>query len=162
MTKLIFPDLLELTSFGGEFKKLFDEAYLIFESDFIKSKPNFNNLLVTAKKIPLVEGMHKTFYHITHEGQDESNRKPDIRRIERIRYPKFIITNSKSDEFKIWENKRGNDTKTVLLHVEQSYVVILTKRQDYYLFTTAYYIEQNHTLRKLLKEYETYIKAETA
>ena len=44
----------------------------------------------------------------------------------------------------------------------ENYIVILTDRGEYYMFITDYYIETEHRKRKLLKEYETYIKAKTA
>ena len=44
----------------------------------------------------------------------------------------------------------------------ENYIVILTDRGEYYMFITAYYIETEHRKRKLLKEYEAYIKAKTA
>lgn len=114
------------------------------------------------RKYPEVDGMHLTFYHITHEGEDEANRQPDFRRMERIRFPKFVIENCEHEEILIWKNVRGKDERTVLFNESENYIVILTDRGEYYMFITAYYIETEHRKRKLLKEYETYIKAKTA
>lgn len=65
-------------------------------------------------------------------------------------------------EILIWKNVRGKDERTVLFNESENYIVILTDRGGYYMFITAYYIETEHRKRKLLKEYETYIKAKTA
>lgn len=159
---LVFPDLISFDEYGGDFPSYFEAVYLIFKNDFIKTHPIYDGSKVSVRKYPEVDGMHQTFYHITHEGKDEANRQPDFRRLERIRFPKFIIENFSHDEILIWKNKRGKDERTVLFNVAENFIVILTDRQDYYLFITAYYIEAEHRKRKLLKEYEAYIKAKTA
>ena len=84
---LVFPDLLMLNDYQGNFQNYFQAVYSVFEQDFIKSQPLYDGKKVSAQKHPEVDGIHRTFYHITHEGEDESNRSPDIRRMERIRFP---------------------------------------------------------------------------
>lgn len=159
---LVFPDLLVLNDYQGNFQNYFQAVYSIFEQDFIKSQPLYDGKKVSAQKHPEVDGIHRTFYHITHEGEDESNRSPDIRRMERIRFPKFHIDNSVNDEILVWENTRGKDTRVLLFNEVEGYVVILTKRPTYYLFWTAYLVTQKHRQEKLLQEYEAYKKAKTA
>jgi len=120
-------------------------------------------IVVSAQKFPLVDDeLHRTFYHITHQGNIENERRPDIRRMERIRFPKFMIENAPHDELMIWENTRGRDTRTLIFNEAEQYLCVLTKRRDYYLFWTAYLVEQPHRKRKLKKEYESYQKTKTA
>jgi hypothetical protein len=159
---LIFPDLVYFEDYNGNFQNYFQAVYKIFESDFIWSKPNYENKVVIVRKYPLVDGIHKTFYHITHEGEDENNRTPDFRRMERIKFPKFVIDNNEHPEILIWKNTRGRDERIVLFNEEENYIVILAERSDSLLFITAYCIETEHRKRKLMKEYETYKKAKTA
>lgn len=160
--KLKFPYLILLSDFQGNFKSYFDAVYKIFYQDFIKSKPLYNGLKVSAQKHPEVEGIHRTFYHITHEGEIENERTPDFRRMERIRFPKFCINNLPHKELLVWEKEVGKDNRIHILNEEESYLIVLTERKGYYLFWTSFYIEQNHTLKKKKKEYENYIKAKTA
>lgn len=162
MNELIFPGLLYLEDFEGNFSKYFKAVYVVFENDFIKSQPNYEGYKVAVRKYPEVDGLHRTFYHITHEGEDEGNRQPDIRRIERIRFPRFVIENSKHNEILIWRNKRGKDDRILLFNQAENYVVVLTERNNFCLFITAYLIETEHRKTKLLKEYEAYLKAKTA
>ncbi|WP_026903774.1 hypothetical protein [Pedobacter glucosidilyticus] len=159
---LVFPDLISFNDFGGDFPSYFKTIYSVFYQDFIVSQPVFEGLEVSVRKYPEVDGMHRTFYHITHEGEDENNRQPDLRRMERIRFPKFVIGNFKHEEILIWKNRRGKDERIVLFNEAENYIVILTERKDYYLFITAYFIEKEHRKKKLLKEYEAYIKTKTA
>lgn len=159
---LVFPQLIPFSDFGGDFTSYFEAIYLVFHNDFIKTQPIYEGMKVSAQKHPEVDGLHHTFYHITHEGEDEQNRTPDMRRMERIRFPKFIISNCPHKELLIWEKVLGRDTRIHILNESERYLVVLTKRNGYLLFWTAFYIADNHTLKKKLKEYETYIKAKTA
>lgn len=159
---LKFPELIYLDEFGGNFRNYLEAVYEIFKKDFVDSQPIYENLKVSVRRYPEIDGMHKTFYHITHEGADEENRTPDVRRMERIRFPKFIIENFAYDDVLIWKNTRGRDERIVLFNDTENYIVILTNRDDYYMFITAYFVEQPHRKKKLLQEYEDYIKAKTA
>jgi hypothetical protein len=159
---LVFPDLLMLNDYQGSFQNYFQAVYAVFEQDFIKSQPMYCGQKVSAQKHPEVDGIHRTFYHITHEGEDEGNRSPDMRRMERIRFPKFCVRNCPHTELLVWEKMVGRDNRIHILHEAQNYLIVLTERKGFYLFWTAFYIEQDHTIRKKRNEYEAYIKAKTA
>lgn len=160
--ELIFPDLIYLVNFKGDFQIYFEAVYRIFENDFIRKSFDYEGKNVTVRKYPLVDGIHRTFYHITHQGDDKNNRTPDFRRMERIRFPKFVIDNNKHPDILIWKNTRGRDERIVLLNEKENYIVVLTERSNFYLLITAYLIEKEHRKRKLLQEYETYKKTKTA
>lgn len=162
ISALVFPDLLLLEDFKGNFQTFFKAVYSVFENDFINNQPRYKGIKVAVKRYPEMNGLHCTFYHITHEGKDEANRTPDIRRMERIRYPKFLIEQDSHPEILIWENRRGKDKRILIFNKRENYIVVLAKRKEFYLFITAYVVETPHRKRSLLKEYETYIKAETA
>ncbi|MCC6842346.1 MAG: hypothetical protein IT264_04645 [Saprospiraceae bacterium] len=161
--ELIFPDLIYLDDYGGIFSDYFKVAYSIFENDFIRNPPTFDKLAVSAPRLPLVDDKHhRTFYHITHEGDDEQNREPDLRRMERIRFPKFVIVNNPHVELMVWEKTIGRDRRIHILNEEEQYLVVLTRRKSYLMLCTAFYINQKHTIKKKLKEYEMYKKTKTA
>ncbi len=159
---LVFPDLIHLQDYAGNFQAYFSAVYEVFENDFIKTQPRYEGLKVAVRKYPEVDGLHRTFYHITHEGEDENNRQPDIRRMERIRYPKFVVEQSQHPEILIWKNRRGNDERILLFNESENYIVVLTERKEFYLFITAYVVDTEHRKRSFLKEYEAYKKAKTA
>lgn len=159
---LKFPDMISLVEYNGDFQKYFRAVYEIFDEHFIKSQPYFSGIIVTAPRYPEVDGRSRTFYHITHEGDDEQNRQPDFRRMERIRFPKFKIETYPHKELLIWEKEMGRDTRIHILNEEHSYLLVLNKRKGYLMLWTAFYIERRHTLDKKLKEYETYKKTKTA
>lgn len=159
---LVFPDLMYLADYQGDFKAFLSAVYSVFENDFIRSQPLYEGLKVAVRRYPEMDGLHRTFYHITHEGEDEENRQPDIRRMERIRYPKFVIEQNQHPEILIWKNRRGKDERILLFNERENYIVVLTERKEFYLFITAYLVDTAHRKRSLLKEYEAYKKAKTA
>lgn len=160
--KLEFPVLIYFEDFQGNFKNYFNAVYQIFSEHFQKSNPHFEGVRVSAPRYPEVDGLSRTFYHITHKGDDEQNREPDIRKMERIRFPKFKIEIHPHTELLVWEKEMGSDIRIHILNVAESYLLVLNKRKDYLLLWTAFYVEHSHTIKKKLKEYETYKKAKTA
>ena len=161
-TALLFPPLIYFEEYRGDFQTYFNIVYSVFENDFVKSQPYFMGVKVTAQKFPLEEGIHRTFYHITHQGDDEKNREPDFRRMERIRFPKFCVIKCPHENLLFWKNQRGIDTRILIFNEEEGYLNVLTERKGFNLFWTAYYIEHKHQRKKYIKEYEAYIKAKTA
>ncbi|WP_026461434.1 hypothetical protein [Adhaeribacter aquaticus] len=156
------PDLICLSDFGGSFDVYLDAVYKIFERDFITSKPTFKGTRLGLKRHPVTDGRAYTFYHMTHEGKDELNRTPDLRRCERIGWPRPMIDFSESSQLKVWSNVRGRDKRILIYHQAEKYLVILDDRGDFILPWTAYLITYRHQEEKLLKEYEAYKKAEAA
>jgi hypothetical protein len=104
----------------------------------------------------VVKGKEATFWHIISEGEVESERLPDLRRCERIRWPRAIIDTSNFGFVKCWKTNRKGDERIALALEDFSYVVVLADRGEFVLLWTAYYVEQEHRRQKLRKEYEGY------
>ncbi len=162
MNDLNLPDLIYLDDFSGDFSLFYEAVYQIFKRDFVLSIPSYKGKRLRLKKHPFVDGKEYTFYHFTHEGKNETERKPNLRRMERIGFPRPMINNSDHPVLKVWRNKRGTKDRILILHEIEKYIVILEDRKDYILPWTAYYIEHENRIRKLIKEYELYKNTETA
>ena len=104
-TSLVLPDLILLNMYAGDFKAYLTAVYKVFVVDFVRSKPTFEGRRLGLKKHPVVDEREATFYHMTHEGEDESNRTPDISRMERIGFPRPMIDDSGHICLKVWQNK---------------------------------------------------------
>lgn len=156
---LELPELIELSQFGGNFAQYLEAVYDIFTNEFIRNRPTFRGVRLGLKKYPVTDGKEATFWHMTSEGDDEQNRLPDLRRLERIKWPSFIINNSEHPYLRVWENSRGSKTNILIMHEEENYVVILRKGNGYLLPWTAYLIEYEWRKKKFIKEYEEYIKS---
>lgn len=160
------PELIELNEYGGNITEYLEAVYQVFKEDFVDSKPVYRGKRLGLKKHPFVEDKEYTFYHMTHEGDVETDRTPDLRRMERIAWPRPMIDHSEHEYLKVWKNTRrgrgGTKTRILILHERERYLVVLDDRGDYILPWTAYLIRGRTQLQKHLKEYEQYKNAEAA
>jgi len=108
------------------------------------------------KRHPESQGKAATFWHIISEGNIEENRLPDMRRCERIRWPRPVIEHSHENGVKVWKNIRGREIRICLWLESLEYLVILADRKDYVLLWTAYMVDKDHRRQKLQKEFEEY------
>jgi len=151
------PPLVLLNDYENNWHRYFDVIYNFFRQDFVTSKPNFKGKRFALKRNPVINGKEATFWHIISEGGVEGERLPDLRRCERIRWPRPIIEEVRSEHVKCWKNKRKEEVRVVIALEDFSYVVVLADRGDYVLLWTAYCVEQEHRRQKLRKEYEAFL-----
>ncbi|MBC8277461.1 MAG: hypothetical protein H8E46_04465 [FCB group bacterium] len=155
------PDIIAIQQ-DEKLEDYIDRIYQQFSSDFKDKGVTYKGLPVYLKKQPLQENKEASFWHIITSVQGEDRRKLNLPRCVRIAWIKWIIENSNSDLIKVWENERNYEKRVLLFLDEQDYLIVLTKRKDYYLLWTAYMVSQKHSKKKLLNEYHEYINAETA
>lgn len=156
------PDIIPLEQYGGNVTSYLDAIYSVFRRDFVDSKPVFRGSRLGLKKKPIVDGKEYTFYHFTHDGDIETERIPNFRRLERIAFPRPMIDNSTHPYLKVWRNTRGTSNRILIYHENEKYLVVLEDRGDYILPWTAYVVEHSFRQKKLLAEYEVYKNAKTA
>jgi len=87
----VLPELILLETFGGNYSRFIDAVYKVFENDFINHKTIFRGEELRMKWHPVFQDRAYTFYHMTHKGEDEHNREPDLRRCERIPWARQVI-----------------------------------------------------------------------
>lgn len=158
------PPLVLLSDCDGSWDDYLECVYRYFVADFVDSKPSYQGKRLGLKRHPISEGKEATFWHMTSEGTVEADRTPDIRRMERIRWPKPVIENAEEREgskvVKVWRNVRRKNESRILLWVEsEQYLVILADRGEYILPWTAYQVTKHHQIQKLQKDYEKYWKS---
>ena len=151
------PSLVLLSNYNGDWEIYKEALYGFYSLDFIENQPIFRNERLKIKKYPKYKNKDATFWHIIEKGKIEDDRLPDLRRCERIRWPKPIIENCDNIEIYVWENQRKGKQRICILYKQIKYLVILEKRRHYIIFWTAYPVEKDHTVRKLVKEYERYL-----
>lgn len=154
------PDTVSLNDFDGNFERYFNYLYCTFENDLVFNPPLFKGDKVKPRWTPKHEGKPEGFYHLTHQDYYHTGyetRVFDTKRSERLNWIKPVIKNYGCNDvccshIKYWTEKKG---KTVFLFFEEErYIVILNKRNGYYLLVTAYYIETNHRLNLIKKQYK--------
>ena len=158
------PQIIELTSYGGNYSSYIDAVYEIFHDDFIRHKAYFGSHELKMKFHPIFQERAYTFYHITHEGEKEDERQPDLRRCERICWAKPCVENVERWNLKFWRQmrKKSENRICILLDVENDfdYFVVLEVRENYVLLWTAFVSTRSHETQKKLKEYEEWKRNE--
>ncbi len=153
------PPLVLFEDFKGNWDAYLDAIYMYFKHDFIANKPVFQGRRLGLKRFPLTYGKEATFWHMTTEGPNEENRTPDLRRCERIRWPKPVIENENDPRVKYWISVKRNENRIHIWLVEEDYVVVLADRKGFLLPWTAFLVSREHTKKKLRKEHDTYWKS---
>jgi hypothetical protein len=156
------PDLIYLEDTGGDWPAYLEILYDAFLADFVRSRPKWPGKRVALKRYPEYQGKGATFWHMISEGEAEDERIPDLRRCERIRWPRPMMEafpNRKpdgADRVLWWKSTRRNEERFVLALGDFSYVVVVAERADCVLPWTAFMVGQEHRRRKLEREYEDY------
>lgn len=148
------PSLVLFQAYRGDWERYLQALYAYFAQDFINSKPLFGSDPIALKRHPVIQGKEATFWHLISEGELESARLPDLRRCERIRWPRPAIEHASESVVKVWENERGSEKRVCLWLESAEYLVVLARRRGYVLIWTAFPVTEAHRKRKLQREYE--------
>lgn len=161
------PNLLLLDDFGGDYKLYIEAVYNVFKQDFVINKTKFRDEVLRLKWNPIFQDKAYTFYHMTHEGKDEQNRLPDLRRCERMSWTNPTVEKCDTWSLKIWPQirtgKGGKSNRLCIwleLEDEPDYIVIIDVRDKYKLLWTAFVPQYPHEKRKKQKEYEKWLKTQ--
>lgn len=151
------PKKICLEDYGGNYKAYIDAVYEVFERDFIRHKSTFGSHQLRLKYHPEFQDRAYTFYHMTHKGEIESEREPDLRRCECMPWARPTIEKVGDWNLKFWRQSRQHSKNRVCIVLEteyETYFVILEVRDTYVLLWTAFLSEYKHQSKKKLKEYE--------
>jgi len=156
------PDLILFENFKGNWNIYVNAVYGFFHKDFVESRPSFQKIPIFARYHPPYEEKGAAFWHLVSEGNQESERTPDLRRCERIRWPRPMIENVNSMEVKIWETSRPwkkQKQRRINFALDNfSYIVIIAETQKGFNLVTAYHLEKSHRREKLKKEFESFLE----
>ena len=134
-----------------------ERAYAIFQQDFgeTASRPQFRGRRLGLKRYPEFDGKSATFWHFVTEGEIETERIPDGRRLERIGWPRAMLLEAAKvpSRVKVWSNRRKAALRWLLAVEDFSYLLVLDDRGEFLLPWTAYCVDQEHRRRKLEREF---------
>jgi hypothetical protein len=137
-----------------------EALYRIFRRDFVENAPTFPGRRWAMKRHPEYQGKEATFWHIISEGEDEAERVPDIRRCERIAWPRCIIDACATNNVRLWKQERRGETRVAIATADFGYLVVLADRGSYIMLWTAFVVERAHQRRKYEREYLAWRKAQ--
>lgn len=147
------PQLEEFNTYGGNWNNYLSVLYDIFCNDFVKGRPSYCGVRLGLKRHPVIDGKEATFWHLISEGDVESERIPDMRRCERIRWPRPLIENATCSEIKVWIETRKGEERIHLWLESENYLTVLNRRKEYLLWT-AFFVEHEHQRKKYNKRWE--------
>ena len=150
------PKIVTLEEFKGDSVEYLNHLHEIFLSGFVKNKPTIDGKpIYHDNRVIDGSGRCECFIHLTTcDDQSTGERNFDPRRCERLSWVKPTIDNQKDvTAVKVWVVRKKGRNKLNLLIESERYHIVLTMSKKAYALTTAYYVDQNHTFRKLLKEY---------
>ena len=154
------PQKIYLEEYGGDYHRYIDAVYEIFESDFIRHKATFGSHRLNLKFNPLFQKRAYTFYHMTHKGEKEDERVPDLRRCECMPWARPAVENVENWQLKFWRQTRQRSNNRVCICIENDddvdYFVVLEVRSNYVLLWTAFVGELPHETAKKMREYNTW------
>lgn len=150
------PALVTLEQHGGDWPAYLEAVHRLFVRDFVASKPCFPGKRVALKRYPDPDGRGATFWHMVSEGKVETDRTPDLRRCERIGWPRPLIEElaavlAGAGRVRCWCEDRKGAKRIIIAVADFSYVLVLDDRGDYVLPWTAYAVEREHQRQKLEK-----------
>ena len=148
---MALPPLMPFDS--GDWESYIDEIYECFVDQIVNGNLELNGLPVTCRFEPRSHGKPFGFWHLTSTGEKEEERLPDLRRCERIQWIAWMIRNADDPDSGVtrWDNKRKRNKNIVLLHEEEAYTVIISKRSSKVVLTSAYPVRPRR-LANMIKE----------
>lgn len=149
------PELVLFEDYQGNWERYLETIYVLFCDDFVRSKAVFKGRRLGLKRHPVIQGKEATFWHMVSEGSVEGDRLPDLRRCERIRWPKPVIEHDNAPEIKIWSEKKKGNKRIHIWFEAEGYLVVLDDRKDFILPWTAFYVKYDHQRRKYNKRWNS-------
>ena len=149
------PPLVLFEDFGRQWQRYEDKLYDYFQADFLHSGPDVLGMPVRVRHDPKFKGKDWAFWHLTSYGKIEEERTPDLRRCERIRWPRPIIDSCGEERVRAWQKGPTRDRRVLIALPDFSYLVVLARKKDLLVLITAYCIEHGHERRKLERQWRT-------
>lgn len=157
-------------NFDGNWNQYEENLINYFYQFMYNQKIIYSDKKVSLRRHPEYNDNPGSFYHLTCKGNNtnstEEEREPDLRRCERLHWIKPIIEEDHEnlcpkDCVRIYEKRHNGDNTINFLFEEGRFLVVLAKRNGYYLLKTAFYIEYDNRLKREIKAYEDYIQKST-
>lgn len=150
------PSLVLFDAYQGEWQRYVDAVYEQFHRDFIANPPVLRGMRVSYRWHTPMHEKANTFWHIVSGGKVERERLPDLRRCERIRWPRALIDAVGTERVVVWERTDRGERRVLIALSDYSYLVVLADRGAYLLLVTAYPVEGTHQRARLRGEWENY------
>ena len=152
------PEELRYDDYKGDWNKFLEAVYGVFERDFKHSCPRYKGFLLVYDS-RLEAGKEMAFWHLIQRHDCRAqDRIPDLRRCERIPWPKPIIENSVDTRVSVWGKRIKREIRTHIWLEALDYIVVLYEKPRVVVLVTAYCTDIESQRRKLRKDREKFIE----
>lgn len=131
-----------------------DSLYKIYLEDLFRHTPLFLGKPVKTKYYPPYKNKAFSFWHLTHEGKNEDERIPDMRRCERISWIKPLIEHC--EEIYYW-SRPDKDGRYYIWFEQGQFLIVLQPKVDYFFLVTAYQVEYQKKALEYTEEAKKYM-----
>jgi hypothetical protein len=104
------------------------------------------------KKETKYHAQHVKLDGYTFDSKVEAERLPDLRRSERIRWPRPCIEHE--TELRVWTEPRNGEDRIHLWLESEGYLVVLAARRGYVVLWTTFFVEREHERKKYARRYQ--------
>lgn len=153
------PGIVTMNDHGGNWAAYLAARYQTFRDGFVVQGIQFQGKRVSLKRHPVEAGKEATFWHMVSSGSTEADREIDLRRMERIGWPRAIIDNGPGTCFVMWTEVIKGEARIHLWCEEEGYMLVLADRGTYVLPWTAYFVEHEHRRKRITRRAQQYIQA---
>jgi len=143
------PDFLPpMINLDGLYEEIIERLYQIFRKDFMEKRAKHLGRNVTFDGVinEFSQGKVEGFWHvITRDDATQSNRLIDYPRAKRLPWAKPLMENPHHDEIKFFFYDESDSRKGIRHYIwleEYNYVVILQRKKSYYVWVTAFYVDE--------------------
>lgn len=153
------PDFLPpMINLDGSYEEIVERLYEVFRKDFMKNRARHLGRDVTFNGVidEFSQGKVEGFWHvITRDDATKTNQLIDYPRAERLPWAKPLMENPHRDEIKFFFYDESDSRKGIRHYIwleGYNYVVILQRKKSYYVWVTAFYVDdwkQKHLQRKV-------------
>lgn len=153
----------------GHWETYSNWLYETFRRDWLDSSPLFLGKPVRIRYNPKLGGREEGYWHLTCRDYDKAgngpeSRSPDLERCSRIEWPRSFVenyelcdacTDSECSKIIMWKMcARNGRTRYKMFHPDESYLIVLEERKDYFLLITAFYVSEDRELKSIWREYD--------
>ena len=152
------PESLIYNDFNGDWDKFLTTVYEIFVHDFKSSRPTYQGLPVSYDG-RVEDGKEAVFWHlICRNDLSTQKRELDLRRCERIPWPRPIIEHSTDLVISVWKSERQREIRVLIWIETLNYLIVMAEKPKSMILVTAFCTDIKSQREKLIKERDKYYK----
>ncbi|MDQ6739301.1 MAG: hypothetical protein M3021_02745, partial [Actinomycetota bacterium] len=148
------PPLVRLEDHEDNLDRHLDAVYGWFRQDFFDHQTLYQGMPCAVRATLAPEGREAGFWHLVTSTDANGRRNLATNRLERIRWIRAVIESAGTDRVASWRYQRNGEERVACALADFSYFIGLVNTGSLLILVTAFPVQQEHTRRKLRREYE--------